>query len=152
MRVGDGSCHKPCLSRTDLPMTHGDTHRLFVYGTLRRGEANEFARYLHAHATHAGRARLRARLYAFGWFPGAVLSGDPADVVHGDLFALRPETAGEVIARLDEYEGFAFERREVEVETGPGERARCWTYLFTGAAAEGEPIASGDWLARRASG
>lgn len=121
--------------------------RLFVYGTLRRGEMNEFARYLHAHSTHLGAARIRARLYALGWFPGAVASDDPADVVRGDLFALDPAHADAVLARLDEYEGSEFERRETEARLETGEAMRCWTYYHVGEAA-GKRIEGGDWMGR----
>jgi len=135
-------------SRIDLPAggEHGAPARLFVYGTLRRSQANPFAADLHAHSTHLGAARLRGRLYALGWFPGAVASDDPADVVHGDVFALHPAHADTVLARLDAYEGPAFERRKVEARLETGAAVRCWIYLYTGELDDAERIAGGDWL------
>jgi gamma-glutamylcyclotransferase (GGCT)/AIG2-like uncharacterized protein YtfP len=121
--------------------------RLFVYGTLRPLQVNPFAAVLHAHSTHLGAARIRARLYALGWFPGAVASDDPADVVHGDVFALDPAHAEAMLARLDEYEGSGFERRETEARLETGEAMRCWTYFHTGGV-RGERIAGGDWTRR----
>jgi gamma-glutamylcyclotransferase (GGCT)/AIG2-like uncharacterized protein YtfP len=121
--------------------------RLFVYGTLRCGETNELARHLHARSAHLGAARIQARLYALGWFPGAVASDDPADVVRGDLFALDPGRADALLARLDEYEGSGFERRETEARLETGESMRCWTYLYTGEV-RGERIDGGDWAGR----
>lgn len=123
--------------------------RLFVYGTLRRSQASPFAAHLAAYSTHLGAAALRARLYALGWFPGAVPSADPADIVHGDVFEIHPEHAAGVLARLDDYEGIAFERREVEVAMEETGRAvRCWAYFYGGGVEGRERIAGGDWLAR----
>jgi gamma-glutamylcyclotransferase (GGCT)/AIG2-like uncharacterized protein YtfP len=123
--------------------------RLFVYGTLRRSHASPFASHLAAHSTHLGAAALRARLFVLGWFPGAVPSADPADVVHGDVFEIRAEHAAGVLARLDEYEGSDFERRGAEVEMEEtGETVRCWAYFYTGEVEGRERIAGGDWLAR----
>jgi gamma-glutamylcyclotransferase (GGCT)/AIG2-like uncharacterized protein YtfP len=121
--------------------------RLFVYGTLRRSQVNPFAAVLHAHSAHLGAAWIRARLYALGWFPGAVASDDPVDVVRGDVFALHPAHADAVLARLDEYEGAQFERRETEARLETGETVHCWTYFYTGEPA-GERIAGGDWAGR----
>lgn len=120
--------------------------RLFVYGTLRASQANPMARLLRGHADLVGGATIAARLYDFGWHPGAVASPDSADRVRGELFALREPHADEVLAALDAYEGEAFERVEVEAALATGETARCWTYLFTGSVAGRPRIASGDFL------
>lgn len=126
-------------------MTHRDTPRLFVYGSLRHGEVNPYAADLHAHAGLLGRARLRGRLYAISWFSGVVLSGDPSDVVHGEVFALHAGSAAEVLARMDEYEGPQFERRRVEVEMETGETVECWVYFYRGDVEGRERVASGEW-------
>ena len=122
---------------------------LFVYGTLRRDATHPVADFLAAHATHLGGATMRGRLYALGPYPGAVTSNDAADVVVGDVFALHPETADATIARLDEYEGAEYERREIDATLASGGTVRCWMYLYTGAVDEETRIGSGDWLARR---
>jgi len=122
--------------------------RLFVCGTLRRGEANAYAADLHAHSAYAGPGRLRGRLYSLGWCPGMVLSDDADDVVHGEVFALDASSAAEVLARLDEYEGPQFERRAVEAAMEDGEVVRCWAYLYRGDVEGRERVASGDCAER----
>lgn len=119
---------------------------LFVYGTLRSSEKNRFARLLHRHARRIGAATLRGRLYRLHGYPCAVPCDDPAERVAGEVFALDPEHAAEVIRALDEYEGDDYARREVEVALEPGGTARCWAYLYTGGLDGSERIASGDWL------
>ena len=81
---------------------------------------------------------------------GRRASGDPADRVVGDAFALDPARAAEVLARLDEYEGAQYERREVEAALDTGEAVRCWAYLYVGGLEGCARIASGDWLAFQA--
>lgn len=130
------------------PGPHGPGVRLFVYGTLRAGQDNPMAAFLQRRARLLGSGTMRGRLYDFGWHPSAVASGDDADVVRGDVFELTDEAADEVIARLDEYEGSAFARREVEATLADGARTVCWMYLYTGAVDGRRRIASGDWLRR----
>ena len=123
--------------------------RLFVYGSLRRGEENEMAALLHAHARWLGAGTIQARLYAISWYSGAVPSDDPADAVHGDVFALEPASAREVIARLDGYEGADFARRAVEVTAGET-RVAADAYLYAANVAGLPWIAHGDWRRRAA--
>lgn len=123
--------------------------RLFVYGSLRRGEENEMASLLHRHARWLGAGTIRARLYAISWYSGAVASDEPADAVHGDAFELDSASAGEVIARLDAYEGADFVRRAVEVRVGET-RVAAHAYLYAASVAGLPWIAHGDWLRRAA--
>jgi len=123
--------------------------RLFVYGSLRRGEENEMAALLHRHSRWLGAGTIRARLYAISWYSGAVASDDAADAVHGDVFELGPAHAGEVMARLDAYEGADFARRPVEVAIGET-RVAADAYLYAASVAGLPWIAHGDWLRRAA--
>jgi gamma-glutamylcyclotransferase (GGCT)/AIG2-like uncharacterized protein YtfP len=63
--------------------------RLFVYGTLMRGFDHPMAQLLSRSAEFLGEARCQGRLYLIKHYPGLVLSGDPADVVFGELYRLR---------------------------------------------------------------
>lgn len=136
---------------TEREMEHaGDApNRLFVYGSLRRGQENEMAALLHRHARWLGAGTIRARLYAISWYSGAVPSDDPGDAVHGDVFELDPAFAGEVMARLDAYEGADFARRTVEATTGET-RVAAHAYLYAASVAGLPWIAHGDWLRRAA--
>jgi gamma-glutamylcyclotransferase (GGCT)/AIG2-like uncharacterized protein YtfP len=117
---------------------------LFVYGTLMRGFDHPMARLLSANADFVGEARCRGRLYLVKHYPGLVLSDDPADIVHGELYRLR--APDELLRELDMYEacgeGFAppteYLRRMLPVT--PADDAagaaslqaptEAWTYLY----------------------
>ena len=102
---------------------------LFVYGTLRRGSKNKYARLLHAHARFLGDARMRGRLYQLDHYSGAVLSDQPDDWVDGEVFQLEEPS---ILATLDEYEGAEFERAIIQVHLDSGEELEAWVYLFIG--------------------
>ncbi len=120
--------------------------RLFVYGTLKRRSRHPMAQYLAEHAAYRGEAKLRARLYNLGRYPGIVPAADAW--TFGDLYDLGSDP--EVLARLDEYEGVEspsreefFDRRLAEV-MGPDDRPiTAWVYWFTGAVRAENWIASG---------
>src|SRR5215472_16057843 len=76
--------------------------RLFVYGTLMRGYVHPMARLLSANAEFLGEASCRGRLYLVKHYPGLVLSDDPADIVHGELYRLR--AADDLLREFDMYE------------------------------------------------
>jgi gamma-glutamylcyclotransferase (GGCT)/AIG2-like uncharacterized protein YtfP len=107
---------------------------LFVYGTLRRGCDNQFARLLAERGQCVGVARVPGRLYDLGSYPGAVASDQPDEWIHGELFSLDDA----LLTSLDEYEGAEFERAIVPA-------IGCWIYWYIGRAT-GRLIASGDWL------
>src|SRR5260370_9504871 len=77
--------------------------RLFVYGTLMRGFDHPMALLLSRSADFIGEARCRGRLYLIKHYPGLVLSGDPDDVVFGELYRLLAPK--ESLRELDRYEG-----------------------------------------------
>ena len=113
---------------------------LFVYGTLRRGHQNEFARLLHGASDFVSMGRVRGKLYRIAHYPGCV-EDDGDGWVTGEIW--RPRS--ELLQRLDEYEGAEYQRvsRMIEMAEGPVE---CWVYLYV-ASIEGKPvIESGDWV------
>jgi gamma-glutamylcyclotransferase (GGCT)/AIG2-like uncharacterized protein YtfP len=89
---------------------------LFVYGTLRRGSKNKFARMVADRAQFVGAARVPGR------FENAQL-----------------------LPSLDDYEGSEFERALASAEMEDGRAIECWIYWYVGPAT-GRLIASGDWL------
>jgi len=119
---------------------------VFVYGTLKRGEAN--------HARHAGDA-LEARP---AWIPGRIhhlAAGYPAYVpgetgrVRGE--ALRFPDLAAALRRLDRLEGAEY-RREVRTvhPLDGGAPFAAHVYVFAGPLPEGAVlVADGDWSARR---
>jgi gamma-glutamylcyclotransferase (GGCT)/AIG2-like uncharacterized protein YtfP len=118
------------------------TH-LFVYGTLRRGSKNKFARLLHAQAEFVGNARMRGRLYRLGCYPGAVSTNQVGEWIRGELYNV--EDPRWILSALDGYEGPQYERVKLEVQLDSGGQIEAWVYLFRGKP-HGTRIPSGDWL------
>ena len=125
---------------------------LFVYGTLMRGFDNPMAQLLSRNADFLGPARCQGRLYQVSFYPGLVLSEDPAEAVSGELYRLR---AGEALLReLDMYEacgdGFAeptqYVRQMLAVTSDDGAVSEAWTYLYNWPVADLPRIASGRFV------
>ena len=122
---------------------------LFVYGTLMRGFDHPMAQLLSRSADLIGEARCQGRLYLVTHYPALVLSGDPADVVFGELYRLR--APDELLREFDMYEacgeGFAepteYLRQMLAVTGEDGALSEAWTYVYN------RPV---DRLARIASG
>ncbi len=104
--------------------------RLFVYGTLRRGSKNKYAKMLAEQSEFIGTGRMRGRLYDLGRYPGAVTSERPGDWVYGELFRLFNPT--KTFKALDLYEGPQFSRTMVTVRLDSGEQLDSWVYLYQG--------------------
>ena len=126
--------------------------RLFVYGTLMRGFDHPMARLLAANADFLGTATCRGRLYLVRHYPGLVLSDDPADIVHGEVFRLREVDA--LLREFDMYEacGEGFEppteyvRQMLAVTLDDGTAGEAWTYVYNWPVSELPRIASGRFL------
>lgn len=125
---------------------------LFVYGTLREGAGHPMHEVLRRHATAAGPAGFRGKLFDLGPYPAVVPGGSGRSLVRGELYRLpNPEP---VLRRLDKYEGCApedppphpYRREKHPVITQDGGRATAWIYLYNGSVAAAAPIASGDYL------
>jgi len=110
-------------------------HRVFVYGTLLRGELNHG---LLAGATCLGAHRTEPcfTLYALGGYPGLVAAGTTA--VSGEVYGVN----GGGLRLLDQLEGYPrlFGRRLIQTPFG-----RAWVYLYRGAVRDRPVIHSGDW-------
>ncbi|HOB66763.1 gamma-glutamylcyclotransferase family protein [Ottowia sp.] len=130
------------------PVTH-----VFVYGTLRRGEANDITRLRPAPA-FVGTAQVAGTLYDLGAYPGVVLGG--ASVVHGEVYAIQPALE----RRLDEIECVYPEqtneyfKRDIAVSVclpGGGRReTRCICYEYNPTRlGDARVIDAGDWVVPR---
>lgn len=129
-----------------------DCSCLFVYGTLRSGFTNHFARLLASQAEFLGPARIQGRLYRIGHYPGAIASTDPGEWVAGELFRLHDPAA--TLAVLDRYEGCGpddappheFTRAQVPAMLASGESLSAWFYAYHRPVTEDRRIPSGDFL------
>jgi gamma-glutamylaminecyclotransferase len=99
---------------------------LFVYGTLKRGEMNEF-RMGDCKCLGPATTLPIYRLYALGWHPGLVLDKGAGVAVRGELWVVDAGT----LAKLDEYEGVPhyFTRGEVAIADVIGD---VQAYFFAG--------------------
>ncbi|SDW00267.1 gamma-glutamylcyclotransferase family protein [Thiocapsa roseopersicina] len=109
--------------------------RVFVYGTLLRGEVNH---HLLAQAEFLGSHRTAAcfSLYLLRAYPGAVRGG--ATAIRGEVYAV--DHAG--LRRLDRLEDYPalYDRRLLATPYG-----RAWIYLFRGSVRDRPLIPGGDW-------
>ncbi|MCG6940732.1 MAG: gamma-glutamylcyclotransferase [Thiohalocapsa sp.] len=110
-------------------------HRVFVYGTLLRGEVNHHlltdARFLGAHRTEP-----RFTLLVLGAYPGLIAGGETP--VHGEVYAV--DAAG--LRRLDQLEDYPrlYDRRLIATDHGSA-----WVYLYRGPRRDRVRLAHGDW-------
>lgn len=116
---------------------------MFVYGTLRAGQAPRSM--IANHVFDARPATMRGRIVAFSdeGYPGFVV--DDQAVVQGEVVFLRELAAA--FALLDAYEGEEFRRILRRAILDNGTEVWCWVYVLVDpdAAAAGQPIPSGDW-------
>jgi gamma-glutamylcyclotransferase (GGCT)/AIG2-like uncharacterized protein YtfP len=117
---------------------------LFVYGTLRRGSGNKFARMLADGAEFVGTARVPGQLFNFGRYPGAVASDKANQWVQGEVWRLEDPV---LLPSLDDYEGAKYERAIAPAQMGNGLEVNCWIYWYVGSE-PGRLITSGDWFQR----
>src|ERR1700760_3685159 len=125
---------------------------LFVYGTLMRDFDHPMAQLLSANADFLGQAQCRGRLYLVKHYPGLVLSDDPADIAHGELYRLRQPD--ELLREFDMYEacgeGFPepteYLRQMLPVTLGDGAVSEAWTYIYNWPVAHLPRIGSGRFL------
>ena len=117
------------------------TTRVFVYGTLMRGEGNHDL-LAGSELVGPGCTPPRYTLRDLGAFPGLVAGGEHA--VEGEVYIVGPDT----LARLDQLEGHPqfYQRAPIALEDG----TIVETYLLPRGRVEGRPvIASGSWRIRR---
>ncbi|MGC4033041.1 MAG: gamma-glutamylcyclotransferase family protein [Tepidisphaeraceae bacterium] len=129
---------------------------IFVYGTLKPSLAPAVVKSAVDTFQPLGPATVRGVLYDLGRYPGVVLTpDDPANTVHGDLFAL-PEDAAtleSVLRRLDRYEGYdparpessAFVRTTTAALTPAGTETPALIYVYTRPVKVDQRIAAGRW-------
>jgi gamma-glutamylcyclotransferase (GGCT)/AIG2-like uncharacterized protein YtfP len=122
-------------------MKKGDL--LFVYGTLRQGEANDLS--IKSGAELVGDDSINGRLYDLGWYPGVkLLKNNGFDhrlpSVTGTVFLL---TDDNIVRHLDSYEGYPNLYDRSVVKTAEGREA--WVYTYNDEVGDNQCIRTGDW-------
>jgi gamma-glutamylcyclotransferase (GGCT)/AIG2-like uncharacterized protein YtfP len=116
-------------------------HLVFVYGTLRRGDARSMSIRFPG-SKFIAEATVSGNLYDLGAYPGLRLNESDSQVT-GEVYEVDDET----LKRLDEFEASSnYLRKQVEIPLGAHPRM-CWAY-------EPDPefyslqtvITSGDWI------
>lgn len=126
---------------------HASERCVFVYGTLRRGGANDITR-LHPAPRWVGPAVVPGRLYHLGAYPGIRL--DELGQVHGEVYRITPALEA-VLDRIEEIGPSPedeYVKRAVTVQVGDV-RLHCLVYeVQAWRCRDAVQIASGDWMQR----
>ncbi|MGF1681979.1 gamma-glutamylcyclotransferase family protein [Photobacterium minamisatsumaniensis] len=113
--------------------------KVFVYGTLRKGESNH---HLLVRETYIGRCQVNNgyRLYNLGDYP-AIISAEPSLPITGEVY----EVSDDVMAELDRLEEcpVLYLRALVKTEFG-----QAWIYIYTRPVERFPVINHGDWCLR----
>lgn len=107
---------------------------LFVLGTLKRGQSNNF--YLESqHFIGAASAEPAYRLLNCGWHPGLITVAEGGNAIQGEIWRVDETT----LATLDEFEGVPkwFERLPIQI--------RDWAEPVVAYFFRGETRARRDW-------
>jgi gamma-glutamylcyclotransferase (GGCT)/AIG2-like uncharacterized protein YtfP len=119
---------------------------VFVYGTLRRNTNSEMHHLLAKYAEFVSDAIYRGKLYQIDYYPGAVPSDDPDDVVQGEVYLLHQ--ADIVLPLLDRYEECGpdfpepneYNRQKQSVLLKDGRTVTAWVYIYNHPTEGLEPI------------
>ncbi|MGZ5028245.1 MAG: gamma-glutamylcyclotransferase family protein [Methylobacter sp.] len=119
---------------------------LFVYGTLKRDSNSQMHRLLANYAEFVGEATYQGKLYRIDYYPGAVPSDDPDDVVRGEVYLFHQ--ADIALPQLDRYEECGpdfpepseYKRLEQSVLLRDGRRVTAWIYIYNHCTEGLEPI------------
>lgn len=129
-------------------------YRLFVYGTLMKGECRSLDPRM---ASYERVGRAGGELLDLGGYPGMILTGRDDAFVLGEVHQL--VCVGHALSMLDAVEGFAgfrgegslFRRSVVNVSMAGGRESPAWVYLYDGP--EDAPrIPGGNWKTRNGAG
>jgi len=116
---------------------------LFVYGTLRSGYNNRYARLLRRQGQMLGIARVRGRLNDLGRYPALSPTQGHDDWVTGEIYLLR--TPISLLGKLDAYEGPSYPRVRMPVALDDGRRLPAWLYEVRRALPWWRRVASGEY-------
>jgi gamma-glutamylcyclotransferase (GGCT)/AIG2-like uncharacterized protein YtfP len=124
---------------------------LFAYGTLQHGHAPREMTAVVAQLRAVGRGTVPGALYDLGHYPGAILSPDSQQRIHGTIFALPADP--QFLRNLDEYEecdpaapaASQFLRAACVAELDSGVLVECWIYVYNRPVAAATRIEGGRW-------
>lgn len=123
---------------------------IFVYGSLKKGFYNHS---LIEPFEKIADGTINGKMYSLGAFPAIVLTNDPNELIHGEVYDVNTVSG---LRRLDCLEGYDpnsednfYDRVPVDCETTTGEIIKVHVYCFKGRSAERlsekEQIKNGIW-------
>ena len=129
-----------------------ESEYIFVYGTLRRGVSKSMHNELLRYAEFYAEASMQGKLFEIKGYPGVILSDNPQDKVHGELY--RIIRRGKLLCLLDEYEECSnrfprpheYIRRQIPVTHSDGQLTPAWVYLYNLPVKRLKQIQSGDYV------
>ena len=124
---------------------------IFVYGTLRKESNSPMTSVLTEHCDYVSEGMIQSKLYEVDGYPGAVESGQPGDMVHGELHRIiNPE----LLLQLDEYEECSahfphpheYVRKQLPVTLPTNEQVQSWVYIYNHDVSQLTRIEHGDYI------
>ncbi|WP_047517369.1 gamma-glutamylcyclotransferase [Methylophilus sp. Q8] len=134
-----------------LDLLFGDL--LFVYGTLRQGNANAMAAYLSTHAEFLTGGWFQGLMYQISYYPGVIASDCADDRIYGEVYRLHD--AQSTLAVLDDYEECSarhrqpaeYQRLNTQILAVDGHvLEQVWIYLYQWPLHNKRLIESGDFM------
>lgn len=123
---------------------------LFVYGTLLKDFGSDMAIFLEQNAQFVAKGFFYGKLFHVSWYPGAILSENTNDKVHGHVYKIiNPEKTFKI---LDAYEGIEasqqseYIRTTLEVHLENNSPLKTWAYLYNLPTTHLECIKSGSYV------
>ena len=131
-----------------IPNPYPKNRHVFVYGTLRRGDANDITQLTPA-PVYIGDSQISGNMYHLGTYPGVTLGGQ--NHILGEVYAITEPLErlldgieSEYPAQADEYA-----KRDIEVSVN-GQMLDCIVYEINATYIQGKPqILGGDWIKSR---
>lgn len=130
----------------------GPVNVLFVYGTLRMGEARHPMLERHR-ASFAGTASVEGTLLDFGEYPGLIVGPSKARVL-GEIYSVAdPNLLFAEVDPIETFHGFGaagslYRRAIVRAVRSDGAETPAWTYAYNSGYGGVRAIESGDWCRR----
>lgn len=132
----------------NIPNPYPIIRRVFVYGTLRKGDSNDITKLIPT-PIYIGKSTISGNMYHLGSYPGVTLGGE--NVIIGEIYAITEaleimldSIESEFPAQADEYA-----KRDVQVMINQ-QPLDCIVYEINPVYIQGKPpIASGDWIKNR---
>ena len=127
---------------------------IFVYGTLRKEASSSMSQVLSSYCDFYSKGYMQGQMYEAGGYPGVVESGNPEDVIYGDIFSIN--SPGILLPILDEYEECTddfplpheYVRKKMSISMPDGSSLSAWVYVYNHDVAGFKLVESGDYIYR----